>query len=70
MQCNNVRCGHTFVAKLEITQTIAPSACPNPEIWLPVTESHLRRSNNPNESCGGREGPPRYDEGGLTACPA
>jgi len=44
LQCQNLECGHTFVAKLEITHTIAPSHRPNPEIVLPVTPVNLRRS--------------------------
>lgn len=43
-QCSNVECGHTFVVKLEITSTIAPSQMPNPDIILPITPASLRRS--------------------------
>lgn len=53
-QCPNVECGHTFSAQLAITHTIASSACPNPEIALPVSPPRVRPSNDN----GGAEVPP------------
>lgn len=35
-RCENDACGHTFVASLEIIRTITPSACPNPNVHLPL----------------------------------
>ncbi|MBS1191009.1 MAG: transcriptional regulator [Rhodocyclaceae bacterium] len=31
-QCQNVVCGHTFKAFLEVVETISPSAIPDPEV--------------------------------------
>jgi hypothetical protein len=31
-QCNNVVCGHTFKATVEIVKTLSPAACPDPRI--------------------------------------
>lgn len=35
-QCSNIECGHTFKALFEITETLSPSAMPNPAVVLPV----------------------------------
>lgn len=40
--CVNAECGHTFVATLEISRTLSPSATPNPSVNLPLS-SHVRR---------------------------
>lgn len=34
--CENDACGHTFVGQLVITRTVRPSACPNPDVYLPM----------------------------------
>jgi len=34
--CDDVDCGHTFVAQLSVIRTVRPSARPNPNIHLPV----------------------------------
>lgn len=31
-QCNNIACGHTFKANVEVVLTLSPSSCPNPAI--------------------------------------
>ncbi|QDQ89149.1 ogr/Delta-like zinc finger family protein [Alcaligenaceae bacterium SJ-26] len=36
--CENVACGHSWVATLEAVRTISPSGIPNPAINLPVME--------------------------------
>jgi len=36
-RCQNVDCGHTFVATLEISRTVSLSAMPNPEVSLPIS---------------------------------
>lgn len=41
--CTNAECGHTFVATLEISRTLSPSATPDPSINLPFS-THVRRS--------------------------
>lgn len=40
--CVNAECDHTFVATLEISRTLSPSATPDPSINLPLS-SHVRR---------------------------
>lgn len=40
--CVNAECGHTFVATLEISRTLSPSATPDPSVSLPLS-SHVRR---------------------------
>ncbi len=34
--CENLVCGHSWVATLEAVRTIAPSGMPNPSIDLPI----------------------------------
>jgi len=34
--CNNLVCGHSWVASLEAMRTISPSAIPNPAVDLPI----------------------------------
>ena len=34
LACSQLSCGHTFAAQLEITHSISPSACPDPDIHL------------------------------------
>ncbi len=36
MACDNLECGHTFVAQLTVIRTVRPSARPNPQIYLPT----------------------------------
>jgi hypothetical protein len=38
MMCRNALCGHTFVALTSIERTLSPSATPNPDIKLPMSE--------------------------------
>ena len=40
--CTNHMCGHTFVGATEITYTLSPSATPNPDVLLPLSQ-HVRR---------------------------
>ncbi len=40
-QCDNVECGHTFVASIEAVRTISPSAMPNPLIDLQLSRRTL-----------------------------
>lgn len=35
-QCENVMCGHTFVAQIEAVRTISPSATPDPLVELQI----------------------------------
>lgn len=37
-QCDNVHCGHTFVAHIEAVRTLSPSATPDPLIDLQLTQ--------------------------------
>lgn len=41
--CQNLECGHVFVARLETCRTLSPSAIPNPEIVLPFS-TRVRRA--------------------------
>jgi predicted RNA-binding Zn-ribbon protein involved in translation (DUF1610 family) len=41
--CANPDCGHTWIAHLEIVRTLSPSACPNPEVRIPLSP-HVRRA--------------------------
>ncbi|ROT46095.1 ogr/Delta-like zinc finger family protein [Pusillimonas sp. NJUB218] len=34
--CENLTCGHSWVATLEAVRTIAPSGMPNPKVDLPI----------------------------------
>jgi len=38
--CENIVCGHSWVATLEAVRTIAPSGLPNPRIDLPISARH------------------------------
>lgn len=40
--CTNPECGHTFVATLEVSRTLSPSATPDPSVSLPLS-THVRR---------------------------
>lgn len=35
VQCENVQCGHTWKAVMSAVNTLVPSACPNPRVYLP-----------------------------------
>ncbi|MCD9124011.1 ogr/Delta-like zinc finger family protein [Cupriavidus sp. UGS-1] len=37
-QCRNPECGHTFVVTAEVSRTLSPSAMPNPNVLLPISE--------------------------------
>ena len=41
-QCVNHLCGHVFVCGLEAIRTLSPSAIPDPEIKLPLSQ-HVRK---------------------------
>lgn len=41
-QCSNIECGHCFKAMFEITETLSPSAMPNPAIVLPVFNARAK----------------------------
>lgn len=36
-QCDNVHCGHTFVALIEAVRTLSPSAMPDPMIDIQLS---------------------------------
>lgn len=36
-QCTNIECGHTWVARIVAERTIAPSMCPNPKVYIPLS---------------------------------
>lgn len=41
LNCDNDRCGHTFLIGLSIIRTIRPSARPNPAVQLPFANPNL-----------------------------
>jgi ribosomal protein L37AE/L43A len=41
-QCQDVYCGHTYVAQLEVVRTLSPSAKPNTAVDLPVVGRPLQ----------------------------
>lgn len=67
-QCDDLDCGHTWVASLEAIRTLSPSAKPNPAItkelpssqWIP----ERIRTPLPAAECDGHEQIPLIDESG------
>lgn len=41
MQCDNHLCGHVFVCAVQVLRSVSPSACPNPEIHIPLARNVL-----------------------------
>lgn len=37
VQCTNVECGHTWITRIVAERTIAPSMCPNPKVYIPLS---------------------------------
>lgn len=37
VQCNNVNCAHTWIARIVADRTIAPSMTPNPKVYIPLS---------------------------------
>ena len=37
LQCQNLECAHTWVAHTSAVRTIAPSMCPNPKVYIPIS---------------------------------
>lgn len=42
VQCCNIDCGHTWRSVLSIVATIAPSQCPNPQVFVPRSERKMQ----------------------------
>lgn len=42
-QCRDVECGHTFLAWVEVYETLSPSAKPDPLVHLPMSEYARRK---------------------------
>ncbi|MBC3911404.1 ogr/Delta-like zinc finger family protein [Undibacterium sp. NL8W] len=42
-RCNNVDCGHVFIAGLEVLRTVSLSAVPNYDVKIPISR-HVRAS--------------------------
>jgi len=51
-QCDNVACGHTFKASIEIFLTISPSAFPDPLVAAELKQSKLAEALNDTSSTG------------------
>lgn len=43
-QCDNVHCGHTFVASIEAVRTLSPSAMPDPMIDIQLSRRNFPAS--------------------------
>lgn len=41
--CQNPDCGHTFVTVTQVVRTISPSACPHPDVSLPIRDKPIQR---------------------------
>lgn len=39
LQCSNHLCGHVFVCAMQVLRSVSPSACPNPEIQIPLARN-------------------------------
>lgn len=37
LMCTNVECAHTWVTHTSAVRTIAPSMCPNPKVYIPLS---------------------------------
>ncbi|MDZ5456980.1 ogr/Delta-like zinc finger family protein [Azohydromonas lata] len=40
--CNNLQCGHIYVAQIEAVRSLSPSSIPRTDIQLPLSQ-HVRR---------------------------
>jgi hypothetical protein len=49
MTCENVDCGHVFVAQLSVIRTLRPAANPNPKIQIPFGEWRNRPAEPAND---------------------
>jgi hypothetical protein len=65
MQCNNLNCGHTFVAQLSVVRTIAPSNIPRPGLVLPIAPP--RRKARSGEFNAANDDAPINGSGALEA---
>ncbi|WP_343560450.1 ogr/Delta-like zinc finger family protein [Kiloniella sp. b19] len=43
--CTNEKCGHIFLADLEIKRTLVPSDCPNADIKIPQHDFNAAKTN-------------------------
>lgn len=41
--CQNPECGHTFVTVTQVVRSISPSACPHPDVNLPIRDQSPER---------------------------
>lgn len=48
-QCTNVECAHTWVVTVTASRTIAPSMCPNPRVFIPLSK-HSPAAKAPGEN--------------------
>lgn len=37
VQCGNIECAHTWIARVVAERTIAPSMTPNPKVYIPLS---------------------------------
>jgi hypothetical protein len=50
LQCTNVNCGSTFRGQFEITHQMSPSACPSPDVNLPLADAAIRHASVEREN--------------------
>ena len=60
--CDNLDCGHYFLAQLSVIRTVRPSACPNPDIILPVGKWTEPPANDDTPTPANDEHPPAATE--------
>lgn len=41
-QCSNIHCGHTFTTMQSVSETIVPSAMPDPTVNIPLSPNNRR----------------------------
>lgn len=49
MTCENIDCGHIFVAQLSVIRTLRPSSTPDPKVSIPFGEWRSRPATPAND---------------------
>ncbi|HEY0624651.1 ogr/Delta-like zinc finger family protein [Sphingomonas sp.] len=67
LACDNIECGHTCVAQLNLIRTVRPSSRPNPTIHLPLGD--WRPANDTEPLPANDDKPPATQEPPTQAAP-
>lgn len=69
MVCDNVDCGHVFIAQLSVVRTLRPAAQPNPAVRLPFGTWRAASGKPANDDTPPLEAPraPANDDGDIAA---